>query len=1316
MTQTGKKKLYKVKKHWIAAGVTATSLAMAAMGENVSADTINFDSSKEAVAKHITQIKSENKGIEETHKQAEMQYQNDYAQYQKDKKQYDQDYQEYLVKEDNYKKAWDNYHDQEKQYQKDHQVYEEKQAAYNQKYEAYQNKLKDYQEKQAQYERDLAKYNENEASIAKVKQEQVNNPETISSDMTAVESWTNLKGGTVSWIFGDGNKVNIYAKGQVHNFDDIKNGNYSIIGYAKEKVDDSQIISSIIWDNVAPIGNVIAGDQMSRDYGLGDLYNTSTGQTTQVWTVRHGETVIIPKAVHLQNGEVKDLKVTFYKHNEPSIGKGYICFWNANGAINYYDGNSYVGERPNDKIQAVYSVVDATNGQKPYLWVNSAIDLDGGQYLEIYNDQSETRLLSVGGGIHVWGNKDGAIKVQADGKLGWDFGRNKNENALDGTNSVPDGTVTYAVFSNVLNTALCNTGVDIATMVASSDFGIGLQVKIFTNFTPPVKPEKPIFNETPIQEPNKPKTPTLDKPQKPLAPTPPTLIYLPNKENLNDKLEDINGKVVLDNSVNNYRLTWDFSKFANVHKDITKEEIKTGFFYIDDYPEKAVSPNITECNLTVENEKIANVEIKQFENVLQAPDFIQKQIAENNIAIKGAFLAFIPKDNQSFYDNYVKTGKSITINAPMIVKEGFKGSYGNNAYQFTFGKATPTITVYNQTPNPKPIKKDFSKDGVNIDGRKVLANSTNFYELTWDLTKYQNIYASDQEKAQGFYMIDDYPEEALNFDIKNVQIKDSFGTNVHGIKLAVYKKLTDAPKALQEMLKKHNLTINGAFIVINPKNVNDFYENYVQTGNNLYLQLPMQVKETFVGQYKNQAIQLDFNRAYLTNSVVNNVEKVQPVKKDLNQKGVNIDGKTVLPKTTNVYQLTWDLDQYKNAYVEKGKEETGFYYIDDYPEEALNFDPKKTSFTDSKGNQVHDLNVNIYHDLKETPKQLQQIIAKRNINLHGDFVVISAKNNQDFLNKYFKTGNNIIINLPMTVKEGFAGEYKNKAWQIDMQQVYATNIVVNNVPSLKATKEIDSLTNENKNNQLVQINEVAKYVLHSPVVAVSENGLAEKLFDISGYDALNAEYDQYTNQYKITNTVDIKLINQEELQQMEREKQAKLRLIFDKLQKIADKNGIIKKGTDLSEFVNVSYGAYQLKTDSQFVHEIVDNNNHSYQTGEIIPKGTIIKDVFSWNFNAEFIELLANDSSFAYDVEIQFKRIKAGKDISNEAVFSYNNVQYHTNKVTTFTPKKQKKISNKQLPKTAIQQNNKALLAVFLLLTGMLGLSLWSGKRKNKND
>ncbi|MDS8587253.1 hypothetical protein RLI98_04970, partial [Streptococcus pneumoniae] len=105
-----------------------------------------------------------------------------------------------------------------------------------------------------------------------------------------------------------------------------------------------------------------------------------------------------------------------------------------------------------------------------------------------------------------------------------------------------------------------------------------------------------------------------------------------------------------------------------------------------------------------------------------------------------------------------------TITNPMTVKKELGqtgGKYENTAYQVDFGNGYQTDTVVNNVPTVKPTKKNLNKAGVNIDGKQVLAGSVNYYKVTADYSQYRGIEADKDRIGKGFYIVDDYPEEAV---------------------------------------------------------------------------------------------------------------------------------------------------------------------------------------------------------------------------------------------------------------------------------------------------------------------------------------------------------------------------------------------------------------------------------------------------------------------------------------------------------------------------------------------------------------------------
>ena len=168
----------------------------------------------------------------------------------------------------------------------------------------------------------------------------------------------------------------------------------------------------------------------------------------------------------------------------------------------------------------------------------------------------------------------------------------------------------------------------------------------------------------------------------------------PRKRDFNTEGVNINGKVVNPGSVNVYKMSWNLSPYKDA--SISEDTIKKGFFYIDDYPEDAVTINSDEIQILTPTGKEVDVTVHQFDSIDKADESIKELMKKNNISVNGAFQVFEVKDPQNFYDTYVKSGSILTINNPMTVKQEMKNTgktYKNKAYQLTLEMDMPPMKL-----------------------------------------------------------------------------------------------------------------------------------------------------------------------------------------------------------------------------------------------------------------------------------------------------------------------------------------------------------------------------------------------------------------------------------------------------------------------------------------------------------------------------------------------------------------------------------------------------------------------------------------------
>ena len=409
----------------------------------------------------------------------------------------------------------------------------------------------------------------------------------------------------------------------------------------------------------------------------------------------------------------------------------------------------------------------------------------------------------------------------------------------------------------------------------------------------------------------------------------------PLKHNYNKDGVIIDGKTVLAGSTNYYRITLDYDQYKGIKAD--PSAILKGFGAIDDYPEEAVTINKSDIRyIDSEGKEVSGISVYQYDSIEAVDnDKVKAFLDSSEIKPKGAFQVFLVDNPEAYFNQYIKAGKSVTIIDPMVTKEELRNSgksFENTAYQVDFGNGYQTDTVVNNVPTVKPTKKNLNKEGVNIDGKQVLAGSVNYYKVTADYSQYKGIEVDKERIGKGFYIVDDYPEEAVTINQDGVQVTDSKGQVVKGLKMALYESLDKAPTGVQEAMKSRNFTPKGAIQVFEAENPEEFYKTYVKAGEVLTITNPMTVKKELGqtgGKYENTAYQIDFGMAYVTETVVNNVPKIEP-KKDVvidHLSKESLDGKEVKLNQTFNYKLVGSL-------VPKGRSEQLFEYkfSDDYDE------------------------------------------------------------------------------------------------------------------------------------------------------------------------------------------------------------------------------------------------------------------------------------------------------------------------------------------------------------------------------------------------
>ena len=561
--------------------------------------------------------------------------------------------------------------------------------------------------------------------------------------------------------------------------------------------------------------------------------------------------------------------------------------------------------------------------------------------------------------------------------------------------------------------------------------------------------------------------------------------------------------------------------------------------------------------------------------------------------------------------------------------------------------AVPTVHFhYNRLFAQPQINKEIkNEDGVDIDRTLVAKQSVVKFELKTEAL------TAGRPKTTSFVLVDPLPT-GYQFDLEATKAASKgFETS--------YDKASHTVtfKATEETLAAFNADLTKSFETLYPTVVgrvlNDgatYTNNFTLTVNDAYGVKSNIVRVTTPGKPNDPD---NPNNNY-----------IKPLKVNKNKQGVNIDGKEVLAGSTNYYELTWDLDQYKGDKSSKEAIQNGFYYVDDYPEEALTLQPELVKIRDLEGNLVSGISVQQFDSLEAAPKKVQDLLKKANITVKGAFQLFSADNPAEFYKNYVAAGKSLLITDPMTVKPEFGqtgGKYENKAYQIDFGNGYATEVVVNNVPKITPKKDVTismDPSSDNIDGQTIPLNQYFNYRLIGGLIPQNHS---EDLNDYSFVDDYDKKGDQYTGNYKVLAKVDIRL-----------------------------KDGrVIKAGTDLTAETQVE---------------------HDQDKGMITIR-----------FKEEFLQEIQLDSPFQAETYIQMKRIAVGT-FENTYVNTVNKVAYASNTVRTTTPEPKKPEEpttptpnpkgNPTLPQTGTNDSSYMPYLGLAALVGVLGL----GQLKRKED
>ena len=588
------------------------------------------------------------------------------------------------------------------------------QKAFNEKVEKENADLKaDYEKKQAIYEKDLAKYNKEKEELAKkgVKAEKPH--------ITVYGDYDNSKRGSV--------------------------GYYSSLTASFEGVDGLTSVKDYIGLHS---DTAISGSRAN-------LLAKNPEYFAEIVNPKAGDSFTLHNVAESKDGKKISAKFTFnsaeaewVKNGKPlSDTRIYIRKDNGSGSINFVYGNLV---QFNTKINFFY---EKANKDAVMAIASTFNDIDYGQELRFtYQDGSEGIVLNPNGSE--------VKKITRDGKEYYK-GEHKSADGKDYLNvydesDIPLGSLLSVGYGSSFNFAYHNgrgvhndkeadeKRVDIITQnggknLADKDifyidgWAVGLfgkasaTVPITILTKPPVKPE---LKQKDTKEIPKPK---LEKPKKlPELPLTPKVKVnysrlrvkpstpKPVKAIKDNFANNIDGANTFDKNVK-FSLTTDYKPYTTFTTD-SKTYGKT-WAMVDDVQDGAYK--VDDSKITMKDS--AGKDVKALFNMYhvlsekQRTKEIQSILKEAGLNPKGEFYMFVAKDSASFYKNYVKQAKNITIDLParLLVEKG--QIVKNDFHQIDFGNSFVSNLVTVEVPDIKPEKHAVDqKDDKKIrDGQEI---------------------------------------------------------------------------------------------------------------------------------------------------------------------------------------------------------------------------------------------------------------------------------------------------------------------------------------------------------------------------------------------------------------------------------------------------------------------------------------------------------------------------------------------------------------------------------------------------------------------
>ena len=352
--------------------------------------------------------------------------------------------------------------------------------------------------------------------------------------------------------------------------------------------------------------------------------------------------------------------------------------------------------------------------------------------------------------------------------------------------------------------------------------------------------------------------------------------------------------------------------------------------------------------------------------------------------------------------------------------------------------------------------------------------------------------------------------------------------------------------------------------------------------------------------------------------------KAEPKKKGTNAKGEDVNGKTMLAGSTEVYTIDIDNDQYKGmtGLTDKDKQ-AGLMVVEKYSGKYVTPNLAGVRVTTEDGKVQSGFTTKIYKSVAEAPQKVQDYIKAKGLKIDGEFAVTTADDPVAYTNNYVLKGINLKLVFPTTVKKEIkeASKYDNRAYQIDFTGIHETNLVTNNIPKINPKKDVVATVEDGQKDQnslsgkTVKVGQVYNFELETSYLPANRGQAIEKMEVKDTYSPL-VEYNGVHKWY------------------------AKTDILLKNGQKIA-------KGTDLT----------------QYVSQTIDHKSR-----------TVV-----YSFSSAFLNSISDNSEFQATGYMQVKQLDYGT-VKNTFTEIINGVERNSNTVTVVTPDKPKTPDKPQTP------------------------------------